>query len=217
MCYDQEQRLGFLHLDISLTPLNYPAPLILLIFNPYRTSPVSSQLGKVAGIVQLKASGPDVAMSSAPIAELLGGEVGRKLGMHVVAACPLYLAPADVPQDVVERETAIFRYFLHLDWTVLVRCMCCGVYNKYVCLVRFVAQPRMLALLSNHDSAPAHCTTLHYTVLQRTDGGRKEEAGDVGAHRGGQGGQAHGRPVPALSGRLVVLGCVVSATVNIVL
>jgi translation elongation factor EF-Ts len=57
----------------------------------------------------LKATGPDVAMAADSISALLGGEVGRKLSMHVVAACPLYLAPQDVPKDVVERETAIFR------------------------------------------------------------------------------------------------------------
>jgi translation elongation factor EF-Ts len=59
--------------------------------------------------VKLKATGPDVAMAADSISALLGGEVGRKLSMHVVAACPLYLAPQDVPKDVVERETAIFR------------------------------------------------------------------------------------------------------------
>lgn len=67
-------------------------------------------MGKVAGIVQLQAAGPDVAMSESSITTLLGGEVGRKLGMHVVAASPLYLSPQQVPQDIVEKETAIFRY-----------------------------------------------------------------------------------------------------------
>lgn len=60
-------------------------------------------------MVKLTAAGPDVAMSADSIATLLGGDVGRKLSMHVVAASPLYLAPADVPKDVVDRETAIFR------------------------------------------------------------------------------------------------------------
>lgn len=63
----------------------------------------------MAGIVKLDATGPGVEVSAEAINTLLGGEVGRKLSMHVVAACPLYLAPANVPKDVVDRETAIFR------------------------------------------------------------------------------------------------------------
>lgn len=61
-------------------------------------------------MVQLQATGPDVSMSAPAIATLLGGDVGRKLGMHVVAATPLYLNPQQVPKEVLERETAIFRY-----------------------------------------------------------------------------------------------------------
>lgn len=60
--------------------------------------------------MKLQAKGADVAISAAPISTLLGGDVGRKLGMHVVAASPLYLCPDDVPKDVVERETSISRY-----------------------------------------------------------------------------------------------------------
>ena len=68
-----------------------------------------SQLGKVAGVVKLQAQGTDIASTGPAITTLLSGDVGRKLSMHVVAACPLYLAPKDVPADVVARETAIFR------------------------------------------------------------------------------------------------------------
>lgn len=70
--------------------------------------------------MKLEATGPGVVVGGEAISTLLGGEVGRKLSMHVVAACPLYLAPADVPKDVVDRETAIFRY-----------CIC-------MCLVRYI-------------------------------------------------------------------------------
>lgn len=59
--------------------------------------------------MRLQATGADVAMSAPAITTLLAGDVGRRIGMHVVAACPLYLSPQDVPKDVVERETAIFR------------------------------------------------------------------------------------------------------------
>lgn len=59
--------------------------------------------------MKLEATGPGVEVSADAINTLLGGEVGHKLSMHVVAACPLYLTPPDVPKDVVDRETAIFR------------------------------------------------------------------------------------------------------------
>jgi len=71
--------------------------------------PANIELGKIAGIVKLQAAGADVAMSSASISTLLAGDVGRKIGMHVVAASPLYLQPSEVPADIVERETAISR------------------------------------------------------------------------------------------------------------
>lgn len=71
-------------------------------------------MGKVAAVVKLDATGPGVELSAEAIRALLGGEVGRKLSMHVVAASPLYLAPNDVPKDVVERETAIFRCLLRI-------------------------------------------------------------------------------------------------------
>lgn len=63
-------------------------------------------------MVKLQAQGTDIATSGAAVTTLLSGDVGRKLSMHVVAACPLYLAPKDVPADIVARETAIFRYCL---------------------------------------------------------------------------------------------------------
>ena len=53
-------------------------------------------------------------MSSASISTLLAGDVGRKIGMHVVAASPLYLQPSEVPADIVERETAISRYISYI-------------------------------------------------------------------------------------------------------
>ena len=34
----------------------------------------------------------------------------RKLAMHVVAASPLFLQAGDAPEDLVEREKAIFKY-----------------------------------------------------------------------------------------------------------
>eukprot|EP00598_Pedospumella_elongata_P012215 CAMPEP_0185012038 /NCGR_PEP_ID=MMETSP1098-20130426/98100_1 /TAXON_ID=89044 /ORGANISM="Spumella elongata, Strain CCAP 955/1" /LENGTH=336 /DNA_ID=CAMNT_0027541089 /DNA_START=59 /DNA_END=1069 /DNA_ORIENTATION=+ len=72
-------------------------------------TPAHIELGKVAGVVKLQAQGTDIASTGPAITTLLSGDVGRKLSMHVVAACPLYLAPKDVPADVVARETAIFR------------------------------------------------------------------------------------------------------------
>ena len=34
---------------------------------------------------------------------------GKKLAMHIVAAKPEYLAPGDVPADIVAKEQAIFK------------------------------------------------------------------------------------------------------------
>ena len=94
-------------------------------------------------------------MSESSITTLLGGEVGRKLGMHVVAASPLYLSPQQVPQDIVEKETAIFRYifafvivfdmYTHVCTTINTAStiiyqiiLCCIVYNIIYTILYYI-------------------------------------------------------------------------------
>ena len=80
----------------------------------------------MAGAVRLEASSSDAAALSAV---LQSHDIGRKTAMHVVAAMPSYLSISDVPADVVEQETAIFRYIFLL---IITFCMTvpalCSVY-----------------------------------------------------------------------------------------
>lgn len=65
------------------------------------TSP-NTQLGKAAGVVAFTSD------SDKTRAALVDSPVGRKLAMHIVAAKPLFLSPADVSQSFLDQENAIF-------------------------------------------------------------------------------------------------------------
>ena len=68
--------------------------------------PSHVQLGKAAGLVRLTAAD---AVDVSAVQQQLRDSVGRKLAMHVVAAKPLFLSPAEVPADFLEKEKAIFQ------------------------------------------------------------------------------------------------------------
>lgn len=78
----------------------------------------SEERGLFVGYVHGRADGSKVAGTAAAIVHVVpkdGKEVssdvledaGKKLAMHVVAAKPLYLAPDDVPADVLQKERDI--------------------------------------------------------------------------------------------------------------
>jgi len=69
--------------------------------------PPQIQLGRSAAVVELKVTSTEEAVSDASI--LHCNDMARKLAMHIVAAKPQYLTVTEVPVDVIERETAIFR------------------------------------------------------------------------------------------------------------
>eukprot|EP01036_Dinobryon_divergens_P024428 gene24428-32877_t len=67
--------------------------------------PDNVQLGRAASVVCLSTNPePSGEKDSVTIREMT-----RKLAMHIVAAQPRYLSKGDVPADIIERETAIFR------------------------------------------------------------------------------------------------------------
>lgn len=84
-----------------------------------------TQLGKTAAVVTLSTAAPSPSpspkaaptppKSSAPApageAVAAGGleQIGRRLAMHVVAAKPQFLSPAEVPDSIMQREAEIFR------------------------------------------------------------------------------------------------------------
>lgn len=65
----------------------------------HNRAPRSSRAGSAAAVVRLRSD--DAATAD------VARDVGKRLAMHVVAAAPAYLAPDDVPADVLERERAI--------------------------------------------------------------------------------------------------------------
>lgn len=71
------------------------------------------QMGKIGSVVTMSTS-PNVESGSDTLTQCQ--DIGKKIAMHVAAAdpAPLYLQSTDVPQDLIDRETAIFRWVLNL-------------------------------------------------------------------------------------------------------
>ena len=67
-------------------------------------------MGKAVGVVHISAT-PSATAAAEPVGlrEALQEQLGKRLAMHVVASKPQYLAPAQVPPEVIEKEVAIFR------------------------------------------------------------------------------------------------------------
>lgn len=76
--------------------------------------------GILIGYVHGRVDSSDVAGTAAAVVHVapkegtsvsiqLLADAGKKLAMHIVAAKPIYLSPADVPQEEIEREKEILR------------------------------------------------------------------------------------------------------------
>jgi elongation factor Ts len=63
--------------------------------------PENVQMGKAVCVVSMGTTASDAAVKETV------ENIGKKLAMHVVASNPAYLSIADVPKDVLDRETAI--------------------------------------------------------------------------------------------------------------
>ncbi len=78
-----------------------------------RSSGLSVSPGVVASYIH-NATGPDLGKIGVLVAVESSGDpakvaaLGKQIAMHIAAASPIALSPADVPADVVARERAIF-------------------------------------------------------------------------------------------------------------
>jgi elongation factor Ts len=84
--------------------------------------------GILIGYVHGRVDSSDVAGTAAAVVHVapkegtsvsiqLLADAGKKLAMHIVAAKPIYLSPADVPQEEIEREKEILRtQVCHMLW-----------------------------------------------------------------------------------------------------
>jgi translation elongation factor EF-Ts len=68
------------------------------------------QMGKKAALVSITVT-PSISKADADKSSKVA-DMAKKLAMHVAAVdpAPLYMRASEVPEDVIARETAIFRY-----------------------------------------------------------------------------------------------------------
>jgi elongation factor Ts len=68
------------------------------VVTAYIHNSIADGLGKIAVLVALESTAPQEKLQ----------DLGKKLAMHVAAAAPISLTTADVPDEILEREKAIF-------------------------------------------------------------------------------------------------------------